>query len=118
MIKTYIETSNGQIDAASVVKPDNRLFREAWLLDGPVIDVDMVRAREIWRDKIRTARMPVLENLDADFMKALEAGNMDLQQEIAEQKQVLRDATKDAAIEAAQTPEELEQAQPAGLNIT
>jgi len=118
MTKTYIETPNGRIDAGSVAKPDTRLFREAWLLNGPVIDVDMVKAREIWRDKIRTARLPALEKLDADYMKALEVGDTSLQQSIAARKQALRDATNDAAIEAAQTPEELELVQPAGLDIS
>lgn len=98
--------------------PTDRTFRNAW--DHPVdgeapLRVDMVKARDIWRDKIRVARKPLLEALDADFMVSLEKGQPT--QAIAAQKQALRDATADPRIDLAATPEELKAVQPAGLTV-
>ena len=39
-----------------------------------MITIDISKAKEVWKDKIRIAREPVLEKLDIDFMKAQEAG--------------------------------------------
>ena len=38
------------------------------------ITIDITKAKEVWKNKIRIARKPVLEKLDIDFMKAQEAG--------------------------------------------
>ena len=38
------------------------------------IFVNIDKAKDVWKEKIRTARKPVLEKLDIDFMKAQEAG--------------------------------------------
>ena len=54
----------------------------------------MTKAREIWRDKWRTARKPLLEALDIEFMRAVEAGDKAKQNEIGRKKQQLRDVTK------------------------
>jgi len=118
MTTTYIETNQGQVDATAITAPTERIFREAWQLNGAIIEVDMDQARDIWRDKIRLVRTPVLDKLDADYMKALETGDTTLQQSIASQKQELRDATSDPAIQTASTPEELQAVQPAGLSVS
>jgi hypothetical protein len=57
------------------------------------INHDISKAKEIWKDKFREARKPILEKLDVEFMKALEAGDTQKQQEIASKKQDLRDIT-------------------------
>jgi len=80
-----------------------------------MITVDMTKAREIKRDMVRAERKPLLERLDVEFMRAQEAGDTTLQQEIAAKKQALRDATVDPVIDAATTPEELKAATPAAL---
>jgi len=80
-----------------------------------VITVDMTKAREIKRDQLRAERKPLLEKLDVEYMRAQEAGDTALQQEIAAKKQALRDATVDPAIDAATTPDELKAATPAAL---
>ena len=36
------------------------------------ITVDITKAKDIWKDKIRVARKPALEKLDVDFVKAQE----------------------------------------------
>ena len=39
-----------------------------------MITIDISKAKEVWKNKIRIARKSVLENLDVDFVKAQEAG--------------------------------------------
>ena len=39
-----------------------------------MITIDISKAKEVWKNKIRIARKPALEKLDIDFMKAQEAG--------------------------------------------
>ena len=39
-----------------------------------MITIDITKAKEVWKDKIRAVRKPALEKLDLDFMKAQEAG--------------------------------------------
>jgi len=55
--------------------------------------INIAKAKEIHLDKFRSARTPLIEKLDIDFMRAVEAGNADLQKEIASKKQALRDVT-------------------------
>jgi len=57
------------------------------------IQVNMDKARAIWRDHWRKARAPLLENLDVDFMRAVESGDQAEQAEISAKKQELRDIT-------------------------
>lgn len=116
MSKSYINIDGQSRDAADLTFPaSSRTFREAWQFNGKVVEVDMVKARNIWRDKIRQARTPEFEKLDAQFMKALETGADT--SEIVAQKQALRDAPDHPDIESAQTPEELMQVHPAGLTV-
>lgn len=81
-----------------------------------MITIDMPKARDIWKDKIREERKPKLEKLDVEFMRAVEADDTAKKSEIATKKQALRDATSDPAIEAAATPEALKQVWPAALD--
>jgi hypothetical protein len=67
----------------------------------------MVKARDIWREKIRQAREPLFAELDIKFMRAVERGDRVEQQRIATEKQRLRDITEAPEIEAAQTVGEL-----------
>ena len=75
-----------------------------------MISINMDKAREIHRNKVREARKPLLEAKDVAFMRAVEAQDADTQATVAAEKQALRDATAAAAIEAASTPEELKAA--------
>ena len=61
--------------------------------------VDMAKAREIHKDKIRAARTPKLAELDVEFQKALETGASTT--DIVAKKQALRDAPADSGIAAA-----------------
>ena len=40
-----------------------------------MITIDINKAKEVWKDKIRSARKTILEQLDVDFIKAQEQGN-------------------------------------------
>lgn len=72
-----------------------------------MITVDMTKAVDIQRDRIRAARAPMLAALDVEFMRAVERGNKAERTRIATEKQRLRDATKDPRLMTAQSPEEL-----------
>ena len=39
------------------------------------ITIDITKAKDIWKDKIREARKPALEKLDVDFVKAQETSS-------------------------------------------
>ena len=105
MTTTYININGDVRDASSITAPTDRTFRGAWQFSGNAVDIDMAAARDIHRDNLRQARKPLLDALDVDYMKALEQGGDTAA--IAAQKQVLRDVTADARIDAAATPDEL-----------
>ena len=56
-----------------------------------MIKINIDKAKEIQKDKLREARKPLLEKLDVDFVKALELGGDTAS--IGAQKQALRDIT-------------------------
>jgi hypothetical protein len=56
-----------------------------------MIKINVDKAKEIQKDKLREARKPLLEKLDVDFVRALELGGDTAS--IAAQKQALRDVT-------------------------
>ena len=59
-----------------------------------MIKVNLDKAKDIWLDHYRKARTPLLAALDLEYMRADEAGNLELKKEIAGKKQALRDVTK------------------------
>tara|TARA_R100000388_G_C7157796_1_gene117684 strand:+ start:200 stop:460 length:261 start_codon:yes stop_codon:yes gene_type:complete len=61
--------------------------------------VDMAKAREIHKTRIREARTPKLQELDIEFQKALETGAST--SDIIAKKQALRDAPADSGITSA-----------------
>jgi hypothetical protein len=70
-------------------------FFKAYEFDQEVAaKVNTSKAKDIWLNHYRTARTPLLEKLDLEYMRADEAGNLELKKEIAAKKQALRDVTK------------------------
>ena len=67
--------------------------------------IDMAKAREIHKNKIREARSPKLAELDIEFQKALETGASTT--DIVAKKQALRDAPADSGIASAGSADEL-----------
>ena len=94
--------------------PSDRTFRNAWEDTGRV-QVNMPKARELHKAKLRDIRKPKMEALDVAYMRADELGDTAAKQIIAVQKQALRDVTADPAIEAAMTPKELKAVMPKAL---
>ena len=102
MAKSYITDMDGKtVDSSSVTKPSDRHFRGAWKLSGSTISEDMTKAKEIFKDKIRSVRQPLLDAEDVVYMKALEAGDSSEQSACVTKKKALRDATSTSAIDAA-----------------
>jgi hypothetical protein len=54
-----------------------------------MITIDITKAKEVWKNKIRNARKSALEKLDVDFIKAQEQSNDTTS--IVATKQLLRD---------------------------
>ena len=77
------------------------------------ISLNLAKAKEIHKNNIRAARRPLLQSLDVDFQRALEQGGDTAA--IVAQKQALRDAPADPAIEAAASADELKAAWDADL---
>jgi len=101
-VTTYIVDKDGnQIDAATATVPANRDFRGAWSLSGSVISEDLNKAKELFKDKIREVRGPLLAAEDVVYMKALEADDATAKAASVTKKQALRDAPAASAIDAA-----------------
>jgi len=71
--------------------PTDRTFRNAWKDEGG-IKVDMGKAKDITKDRLRNERKPLLEAQDVAFQRALETGASTAA--IVSEKQRLRDITK------------------------
>ena len=108
---TIIADKDGnEINAADATVPSDRLFRNAWSLSGTVITEDLTKAKELFRDKIREVRQPLLEAEDVVYMKALEAGDTAAQTASVATKNALRGAPAASAIDSATTIAELKAA--------
>ena len=67
------------------------------------LTVNITKAKEIWKDKIRAARKPKLEELDVEFIKAQETSSDT--SAIVTKKQELRDYP--AQVDSATTTDEI-----------
>ena len=104
MATTYIVDKDGNsIDASTATVPSDRHFRGAWSLSGKVISEDMTKAKEIFKDKIREVRQPLLDAEDEVYMKALEADDASAKTASVAKKKALRDAPAAKAITDADT---------------
>ena len=68
-----------------------------------MIDINIDKAKDIWKDKIREKRKPALEQLDVDFMRANESGADTTT--IVTDKQTLRDLP--SQVDTATTTDEI-----------
>jgi hypothetical protein len=66
--------------------------------------IDIPKAKNIWKDKIRKKRKSALEKLDVDYMRANEAGNDTTA--IVTDKQTLRDLP--SQVDTATTTDEIQ----------
>jgi hypothetical protein len=86
------DTPNGSIivDSDTLPNSDNDFF-DAWELNGSTVSVNLSKAKEMTKKRLRAEREPLLQAQDILFQKALET-NADTITIVAE-KQRLRDIT-------------------------
>jgi len=105
-----VDKDGNQIDASTATVPANRDFRGAWSLSGKVITEDLAKSKEIFKDKIREVRKPLLDAEDVVYMKAMEADDASAKTASVTKKTALRDAPAASAIASASTITELKAA--------
>ena len=111
MATTIITDKDGNtIDLANATVPADRHFRNAWTLSGSVISEDMTEAKNIFKEKIREVRKPLLEAEDVAYMKAMEVDDASAKTAAVNKKTALRDAPAASAITNASTIDELKAA--------
>lgn len=93
--------------------PQDREFRDAWTIEGKI---DLAKAKEIWKRKIRIARNKKLEELDVKWAKAFERGDVKIAASYATEKQVLRDLTEREELTKAKSVEQLRKFWPSVLD--
>ena len=95
-----IRDKDGVIAAAPSTMPSDRHFRNAWVFDSAqtAIDEDLTVAKEIFKDKIREVRTPLLEAEDVVWMIAAECNYSDGKVASVAKKKKLRDAPAASAI--------------------
>jgi hypothetical protein len=72
-----------------------------------MIKINIDKAKEIHKEKLRAARQPLLDKLDVEFTRALETGADT--SEIVKKKQELRDVTNHPDLKKIKTPEKLKE---------
>ena len=109
---TMIQDKDGIIAATPSIMPSDRHFRNAWVFDSAqtAISEDLTAAKEIFKDKIREIRGPLLEAEDVVWMKAAEADDSDGKVASVAKKKKLRDAPAASAITSADTIDKLKAA--------
>jgi len=105
-----VDKDGNRIDASTATVPANRDFRGAWSLSGKVITEDLAKSKEIFKDKIREVRKPLLDAEDVVYMKAMEADDASAKTASVTKKTALRDAPAASAIASASTITELKAA--------
>ena len=105
-----IDKDGNSIDASTATVPSDRHFRGAWTLSGTTISEDLATAKDIFKDKIREVRKPLLEAEDVVYMKALEADDSTAKTNSVNKKKALRDAPAAKAITDADTIDKLKAA--------
>jgi len=105
-----VDKDGNRIDASTATVPANRDFRGAWSLSGKVITEDLAKSKEIFKDKIREVRKPLLDAEDVVYMKAMEADDASAKTASVTKKTALRDAPAASAITSASTITELKAA--------
>ncbi len=69
-----------------------------------MITIDITKAKEVWKNKIREARKPALEKLEVDYIRTNESGGDTTS--IVTDKQTLRDLP--SQVDTATTTDEIQ----------
>lgn len=120
-VKTYVVVDGKTLDTADYTFPQNRYFTDAWTLSedanhNEIVVIDVEKAKEVWKRRMREARTPIMTKLDADYFVALEQSDNAKATAIAQKKQLLRDVTKLPALLNATSVEEIEAVWPEYLD--
>src|SRR5687767_13161609 len=97
-----IQTPTGTVERRLIANLPPRAFREAWRLDGEVMTVDMPAAREVDRNRRRARRQELWQAVDDARNRAVEDGDAAALAAVKIRSQILRNITRDPAIDAAQ----------------
>ena len=100
------------LDSADIVEadtiPNDRTFRNAWTTSkGKSAEIDLAKAKEEAKIKVRQARTPKFQELDVAYQRADEAGDADAKAAVVVKKQTARDATADTKITNADSVDNL-----------
>lgn len=95
--------------------PMDRYFRNAWVHKDDKIHVDLDKSLSIHQNVLRELRKPKLDELDGQYMRALENGDESIQKEIVAKKVELRNITVHPELLMAKTPEEIKNFRPKAL---
>jgi len=95
------------VDIDDEAIPASREFRNAWMLSNSVISEDLQKSIDIKLAQIRVERNAKLAATDADYMKALEAGDSATLTTLKVERQALRDVTNKLKSGAILSVEEL-----------
>jgi hypothetical protein len=105
--KNFLDQDHFIVEQSAL--PPNKKWRWAWDVDdNGNFFINLERAREKQRQKIRLARVPTLGKLDELYMRADEVGATAEKQRIAEIKQRLRDLPADPRIDSALSTSDLD----------
>ncbi len=85
--------------------PTYQEFFMAWEFNNGSVDINIEKAKDITKQRLRMERTPLLAELDVQFQRALEDGSDT--KDIVDKKKALRDVTIHADLLNASTPEEL-----------
>tara|TARA_R100001594_G_scaffold6389_1_gene18203 strand:+ start:3104 stop:3583 length:480 start_codon:yes stop_codon:yes gene_type:complete len=85
------------VDKSEVLS--DRTFRNAWETSkGKSTEVNLSKAKDIAKEKVREARTPKFQELDIAYQRADEAGDADAKAAVVTKKQTARDATANTKI--------------------
>ena len=87
--------------------PSDATFFDAWEVEDKEVVVNLTKAKEIWKNKIRQARKPILEKLDVEYIKALENEDSRKVKEVVSLKKELRDITDSKELSKAKSAKDI-----------
>tara|TARA_R100001594_G_scaffold50601_3_gene83858 strand:- start:2541 stop:3020 length:480 start_codon:yes stop_codon:yes gene_type:complete len=88
----------------------DRTFRNAWETSkGKSTEVNLSKAKDIAKEKVREKRVPKFAELDVAYQRADEDGDADAKKAVADKKKVARDATKNTKITNADSVDKLKE---------
>ena len=92
LVRTYPQYDLVEIEDSAIPADDE--FRNAWKLDGVIINYNLDKAKAIQLSRIRAARKPKLAELDREYMIEDEKGVDGDKPTVTAKKKLLRDITR------------------------